>query len=124
MLTEVCWYLWRRREKAPPKNSGIYVSAIIKTKLLLESSHKQVGSLHTCVYMCVCVDVIYGLCCYISCIYFHLAWQGYIESGLFKFTYGANESLVDFLHGDNFCQAHVKAAEAMEDPASPVVSVL
>ena len=47
--------------------------------------------------------------------------QGYIESGLFKFTYGSKDSLVDFLHGDNFCQAHIKAAEAMEDPASPVV---
>ena len=47
--------------------------------------------------------------------------QGYIESGLFKFTYGSKDTLVDFLHGDNFCQAHIKAAEAMEDPASPVV---
>ena len=75
--------------------------------------------------MCMCMyGSIYGLCYYISCTHFHLAWQGYIESGLFKFTYGANESLVDFLHGDNFCQAHIKAAEAMEDPASPVVSVL
>lgn len=47
--------------------------------------------------------------------------QGYIERGLFKFTYGSKDSLVEFLHGDNFCQAHIKAAEAMEDPASPVV---
>ena len=47
--------------------------------------------------------------------------QGYIESGLFKFTYGSKDNLVDFLHGDNFCQAHIKAAEAMEDSASPVV---
>jgi hypothetical protein len=53
-----------------------------------------------------------------------LFWQGYIESGLFKITYGAEENLVDFLHGDNFCQAHIKAAEAMEDPTSPVVSAL
>ena len=50
--------------------------------------------------------------------------QGYIESGLFKFTYGSKDSLVDFLHGDNFCQAHIKAAESMEEEgsASPVVS--
>ena len=47
--------------------------------------------------------------------------QGYIESGLFKFTYGSKDNLVDFLHVDNFCQAHIKAAETMEDPASPVV---
>ena len=47
--------------------------------------------------------------------------QGYIESGLFKFTYGSKDNLVDFLHGDNFCQAHIKAAEAMEDSSSPVV---
>ena len=24
VLAEVCWYLWRRREKAPPKNSGTF----------------------------------------------------------------------------------------------------
>ena len=57
-------------------------------------------------------------------IFYFLGIQGYIESGLFKFTYGAKDNLVDFLHGDNFCQAHIKAAEAMEDPASPVVSVV
>ena len=56
--------------------------------------------------------------------FYFLGIQSYIESGLFKFTYGAKDNLVDFLHGDNFCQAHIKAAEAMEDPASPVVSVV
>lgn len=30
--------------------------------------------------------------------------------------------MVEFLHVDNFCQAHIKAAEAMEDKEdSPVV---
>ena len=47
--------------------------------------------------------------------------QSYIEGGLFKVTYGSHDSLVDFLHADNFCQAHVKAAEAMAEDQSPVV---
>ena len=51
----------------------------------------------------------------------HYYLQGYIEGGLFKFTYGSKDCLVDFLHGDNFCQAHIKAAEAMDDDSSPVV---
>ena len=41
---------------------------------------------------------------------------------MFRFTYGSADNLVEFLHADNFCQAHIKAAEAMEDPQSPVVS--
>lgn len=45
----------------------------------------------------------------------------YIEAGLFSVTYGSSDSLVEFLHADNFCQAHIKAAEAMEKPESPVV---
>ncbi len=47
--------------------------------------------------------------------------QGYIEHGLFRFTYGAADALVEFLHVDNFVQAHVKAAEALTPPESPVV---
>lgn len=44
----------------------------------------------------------------------------YMERGLFKFTYGAEDSLVEFLHADNFVQAHIKAAEACCLPDSPV----
>lgn len=47
--------------------------------------------------------------------------QAYIERGFFKFTYGAQDSLVEFLHADNFCQAHIKAAEACTLTESPVV---
>ena len=47
--------------------------------------------------------------------------QGYIEQGLFCFTYGAKDSLVDFLHADNFVQAHIKAAESLVSPLSPAV---
>ena len=47
--------------------------------------------------------------------------QAYTERGFFKFTYGARDSLVEFLHADNFCQAHIKAAETCTLPESPVV---
>jgi nucleoside-diphosphate-sugar epimerase len=45
----------------------------------------------------------------------------YIERGLFQFTYGSKDSLVEFLHGDNFVQAHVGAACALQKHNSPVV---
>ena len=48
--------------------------------------------------------------------------QSYMEQGFFKFTYGAEDSLVEFLHADNFVQAHIKAAECCCLPDSPVVS--
>ncbi|CAI8024652.1 Short-chain dehydrogenase/reductase family 42E member 1, partial [Geodia barretti] len=44
----------------------------------------------------------------------------YIERGLFQFTYGSEDSLVEFLHGDNFVQAHVEAACALQEHNSPV----
>eukprot|EP00731_Ephydatia_muelleri_P029296 Em0020g940a len=44
----------------------------------------------------------------------------YLEKGLFCFIYGSPDGLVDFLHCDNFVQAHVKAAESMNLPDSPV----
>lgn len=44
----------------------------------------------------------------------------YMEKGLIFFIYGSPEGLVDFLHSDNFVQAHVKAAESMTEPKSPV----
>ena len=47
--------------------------------------------------------------------------QSYIERGLFQFTYGSEDSLVEFLHGDNFVQAHVEAACALQEHNSPVV---
>ena len=42
---------------------------------------------------------------------------------MFSITYGSPNNLVEFLHADNFCQAHIKAAEAMEKEGSPVVCV-
>ena len=49
-------------------------------------------------------------------------FQKYIERGLFSFTYGAKDNLVDFLYADNFVQAHIKAAEALLSSESPAVS--
>ena len=43
-----------------------------------------------------------------------------MENGLFQFTYSTN-SLVEFLHVDNFVQAHLKAAEVLQLENSPVV---
>ena len=40
-------------------------------------------------------------------------FQSYIQRGLFAFTYGTKDSLVEFLHVDNLVQAHVKAGEAL-----------
>ncbi|XP_043562593.1 short-chain dehydrogenase/reductase family 42E member 1 isoform X1 [Chiloscyllium plagiosum] len=37
----------------------------------------------------------------------------YIESGLFKFLYGAADSLVEFVHVDNLVSAHILASEAL-----------
>ena len=51
-------------------------------------------------------------------------FQGYIERGLFSFTYGAKDNRVDFLHADNFVQAHIKAAEALIPSQSLAVSVV
>ena len=48
-----------------------------------------------------------------------------MERGLFQFTYGSKDSLVEFLHRDNFVLAHVRAAEAMQNHNSvTVVSVI
>ena len=46
----------------------------------------------------------------------------YMENGLFQFTY-SNNCMVEFLHVDNFVQAHIKAAKALQLEHSPVVSV-
>lgn len=39
--------------------------------------------------------------------------QSYIEQGLFTFTYGQGDSVVDFVHVNNLVQAHVLAGEAL-----------
>ncbi|CAL1526352.1 unnamed protein product [Lymnaea stagnalis] len=41
--------------------------------------------------------------------------MSYLEQGLVKVTYGAKDSLVDFLHVDNLVQAHMLAAEALTE---------
>ena len=46
------------------------------------------------------------------CMY-TLCFQGYIEAGLFSMVYGEADSLVDFLHVDNFVQAHTKVADKL-----------
>lgn len=45
-----------------------------------------------------------------------------MERGLFQFTYGSKDSLVEFLHSDNFVEAHILAAEAIQKYDSLVVS--
>lgn len=40
--------------------------------------------------------------------------MSYVEMGLFAFTYGAKDSLVEFLHIDNLVQAHLLAAKALQ----------
>ncbi|TRY90140.1 hypothetical protein DNTS_033333 [Danionella cerebrum] len=39
----------------------------------------------------------------------------YIEKGIFRFVYGAPESLVEFVHVDNLVAAHLLAAEALTE---------
>ena len=70
------------------------------------------------VYLFVCLSVCLSVC-RLPVVLLYL--QAYIERGFFKFTYGAQDSLVEFLHADNFCQAHIKAAEACTLTESPVV---
>ena len=41
--------------------------------------------------------------------------------GLFAFTYGAKDSLVEFLHIDNLVQAHLLAAKALQKEDSHAV---
>ena len=51
--------------------------------------------------------------------------QGYIQKGLFSFTYGGRDSRVEFLHVDNLVQAHVRAGEALSAERDHVaVSIL
>jgi len=49
-------------------------------------------------------------------------FQSYIEQGLFAFTYGSKQSLVDFVHVDNLVQAHVLAGLALTGPNPKAVS--
>ena len=66
----------------------------------------------------IVVHIIYTLT---NTVILVLVLQSCIESGLFQFTYGPKDSLVDFLHGENFVQAHIRAAHALQQPNSPVV---
>lgn len=45
----------------------------------------------------------------------------YIERGLFCFTYGDRDNLVDYLHVDNFVMAHCLAADALIKNTSSVI---
>jgi len=49
----------------------------------------------------------------IKCIILVFFSQSYIEQGLFTFTYGQGDSVVDFVHVNNLVQAHVLAGEAL-----------
>ena len=48
-----------------------------------------------------------------KCIILFFFSQSYIEQGLFTFTYGQGDSVVDFVHVNNLVQAHVLAGEAL-----------
>ena len=50
--------------------------------------------------------------------------QKYIKQGLFAFTYGEPDNKVDFLHVDNFVQAHAKVGNVIQQDNSPVVSTV
>ncbi|XP_065826747.1 short-chain dehydrogenase/reductase family 42E member 1-like [Oscarella lobularis] len=43
-----------------------------------------------------------------------------LERGLFAFTHGSDDSLVEFVHVDNLAQAHVLAAKALDENPSTV----
>ena len=45
-----------------------------------------------------------------------------MERGLFQFSFGSKDSLIEWLHRDNFVQAHILAAEAIQKRDSLVVS--
>jgi len=49
-------------------------------------------------------------------------FQGYLQKGLFSFTYGKVDSLVEFLHVDNLVEAHLLAGEALNGPNAVAVS--
>ena len=46
--------------------------------------------------------------------------QSYIEQGLFTFTYGQGDSVVDFVHVNNLVQAHVLAGEALHESKNAI----
>ena len=58
-------------------------------------------------------------------ILFFFFSQSYIEQGLFTFTYGQGDSVVDFVHVNNLVQAHVLAGEALHASKNAIaVSIL
>ena len=50
-------------------------------------------------------------------------FQSYIERGLFTFTYGQGDSVVDFVHVNNLVDAHILAGKALKNSDSIAVSV-
>ena len=110
MCPQMCWNIWRGGTEASAKNSGR--SPDIGYLLCLSTF------LSICLSVCLSV-VCLSSACRLPVVLLYL--QAYIERGFFKFTYGSQDSLVEFLHADNFCQAHIKAAEACPLPESPVV---
>ena len=112
MCPQMCWNIWRGGTEASAKNSG--GSPDISCLLCL-------STFLSFFYVCLpfCLSVCLSVCCLPVVLLLYL--KAYIERGFFKFTYGSQDSLVEFLHADNFCQAHIKAAEACTSPESPVV---
>ena len=51
-----------------------------------------------------------------------LCFQSYIERGLFAFTYGQDDSIVDFVHVNNLVQAHILAGKTLMEADSIAVS--
>jgi len=50
--------------------------------------------------------------------------KSYIEQGLFAFTYGQGDSVVDFVHVNNLVQAHILAGKALKTSNSVAVSII
>ena len=51
-----------------------------------------------------------------------VCFQSYIERGLFAFTYGQDDSIVDFVHVNNLVQAHILAGKTLMEADSIAVS--
>ena len=77
---------------------------------------------HLTVLYCILLGIINHLQYQTLIVPMAFFLQGYIEKGLFAFTYGAADSLVEFLHVDNLVQAHVKAGQRLLPGAGGAVS--
>ena len=67
-----------------------------------------------CAHRCMYVLSYPLLCSFTS--------QNLVERGMYKFTIGPPDTLVDFLHINNLVQAHRLAGEALQHPQSIAVS--